>query len=107
MNLMLVNNQKYARDDVVTFKLVNGDEIVAKIVEDTEDYYTIYKPTTVMPSQQGIGLIQSVFTAELEKTMLLHKQHVMLTAPAVDDIVKHYIKTTTGIETVSAGKIIT
>ena len=48
---MLVTN-KYAKDDIVSFKLVNGDEIVGRIVDETSDNYTINKPCTVMPSQQ-------------------------------------------------------
>lgn len=104
---MLVNNQRYNKDDVVTFKVVNGDEIVAKIVEETETEYVIYKPTTVVPSPQGMGLIQSMFTCEVEKNIKLDKMHVIMSAPTISDVVKHYIKTTTGIETVSGGGIIT
>jgi hypothetical protein len=97
----------YSKDTVVSFKLVNGDEIVAKIVEETHDGFTISKPTTVMPSQQGLGLIQSLFTTDLNKSIRLDKQHVMMHAPTVKDIENHYIKTTTGIEPVSPGGIIT
>ena len=103
---MLVTN-KYDKDTTVSFKLVNGDEIVAKIVEETDDAYIVSKPTTVMPSQQGLGLIQSLFTTDLNKNITLDKHHVMMHAPTVKDVENHYIKTTTGIEPVSKGGIIT
>lgn len=103
---MLVNN-KYEKDQVVTFKIVNGDEIVARIVEESQDGFTISKPTTVMPSQQGLGLMQSLFTSDLNKNITLSKNHVMMHAPTVKDVENHYIKTTTGIEPVSKGGIIT
>ena len=103
---MLVTN-KYAEDDIVTFKIVNGDEIVAKIVEESDDALTVMKPCTVMPSQQGLGLLQSLFTSDLNKSIRLEKRHVMMHAPTVKDVQNHYIKTTTGIEPVSAGSIIT
>ncbi len=103
---MLVTN-KYAEDDIVTFKIVNGDEIVAKIVEESDDAFTVMKPCTVMPSQQGLGLLQSLFTSELNKSIRLEKRHVMMHAPTVKDVQNHYIKTTTGIEPVSKGGIIT
>ena len=103
---MLVTN-KYAEDDIVTFKIVNGDEIVAKIVEESDDAFTVMKPCTVMPSQQGLGLLQSLFTSDLNKSIRLEKRHVMMHAPTVKDVQNHYIKTTTGIEPVSAGSIIT
>lgn len=103
---MLVTN-KYDKDTIVSFKLVNGDEIVAKIVDEDDTTFTISKPTTVMPSQQGLGLMQSLFTSDLNKTIKLNKSHVMLHAPTIKDVENHYIKTTTGIETVTKGGIIT
>jgi len=103
---VLVTN-KYAKDDIVSFKLVNGDEIVGRIVDETSDNYTINKPCTVMPSQQGLGLIQSLFTGDLNKTVALEKKHVMMHAPTIRDVENHYIKTTTGIEPVTKGSIIT
>ena len=103
---MLVTN-KYDQDDIVTFKIVNGDEIVAKIVEESDDAFTVIKPCTVMPSQQGLGLLQSLFTSDLNKSIRLEKRHVMMHATTVKDVHNHYIKTTTGIEPVSAGGIIT
>ena len=103
---MLVTN-KYNQDDIVTFKIVNGEEIVAKIVEESDDAFTVMKPCTVMPSQQGLGLLQSLFTSDLNKSIRLEKRHVMMHAPTINDVQNHYIKTTTGIEPVSKGGIIT
>lgn len=104
--MLLQNQNKFDKDDVVSFKLVNGDEVVAKIVEENMTGYIINRPCTVIPSAQGIGLLQSMFTGKTDKDIMLGKQHVMLAAPTIDDIVRHYIKTTTGIEPVTRGSII-
>lgn len=103
---MLVSN-KYKKGDIVSFKLVNGDEIVAKVVDETDDSYTISKPTTVIPSAQGIGLVQSLFTGELESSIPLEKHHIMMHTKSVEEIKNYYIQTTTGIQPVSQGGIIT
>ena len=103
---MLVTN-RYDKDQTVSFKLVNGDEIVAKVVEETNDGFVINKPTTVMPSQKGLGLIQSLFTSDVDKNIILDKKHVMMHSPTIKDVENHYIKTTTGIEPVTPGGIIT
>ena len=50
---MLVNKQKYEKDEVVTFKMANGDEIVAKIISEDENEYILSKPTVVIPTQTG------------------------------------------------------
>ena len=103
----MLESNVYKKDQIVSFKLVNGDEIVAKDVEETHDKFTISKPCTVMPSQQGIGLLQSLFTSDLNNTVSLQKSHVMLHSPTIVEMEKHYITTTTGIEPVTAGRIIT
>ena len=97
----------YSKDTVVSFKIVNGDEIVAKIVEETHDGFVISKPTTVMPSQKGLALMQSLFTSDVNKNITLDKRHVMMHSPTVKDVEDYYIQTTTGIQPVSAGGIIT
>lgn len=104
---MLVNNNKYDKDTVVTFKLVNGDEIVAKIVEDLDSIYKVSKPCTVMPSQKGIGLIQSLFTSNLDELINLDKKHVMIHSKTAKEVENYYIQTTTGIQPAGAGGIIT
>ena len=103
---MLIN-KKYDADTIVSFKIVNGDELVAKVVEETDEAFLISKPCTVMPSPQGLGLMQSIFTSELNNSVVLHKSHVMLHAVTADQIKNHYIQTTTGIQPVSNGGIIT
>jgi len=103
---MLVS-KKYAEGDIVSFKLVNGDEIVARIGSEDNDGYQIEKPCTVIPSPQGMGLVQSLFTADADAKILLSKIHIIMSAPSIDAMQKHYIKTTTGIEPVTRGSIIT
>lgn len=97
----------YDEGDIVSFKLVTGDEVVARIVDAGPDGFKISKPCTVMPGPQGIGLIQSLFTADADASVILAKEHVIMHAPSIDQMQKHYIKTTTGIEPVTRGSILT
>lgn len=104
---MLISNQKFAVGDIVSFKLVNGDEIVAKIVEETDGFYKISAPCTVVPSPQGLGLIQSLFSANEKAVMNLNKNHVMLCTESLEQMKSHYLKTTTGIDIIPKQGIIT
>ena len=103
---MLTTNG-YNKDTIVSLKLVNGDEVVAKVLEDTATHFVVSKPCTVIPSPKGMGLVQSLFTSDLNKSISLDKQHVMLHAATVKEVEDHYIQTTTGIQPASAGGIIT
>jgi hypothetical protein len=104
---MLVSKD-YVEKDIVSFKLVNGDEIVARIAAPaTSAGYIIEKPCTVVPAQGGIALIQSLFSAEINNNIELKFTHVMMHSPTTRGIADHYIQVTTGIQTVNKGGIIT
>ena len=96
---MLIEIEKgISEGDIVAFKLTNGDEIIAKFISESDSGYKVNRPCTVVPSQQGIGLIQSLFTADINN-VTLQKIHVMFYAKVVDKIESHYIRTVTGIQT--------
>ena len=103
---MLVSNQKYANGDVVSFKMVTGDEIIAKVLEQTDEGFSVSAPCTVMPSQQGLGLMQSLFSAKEDVKIFLSKNHVMFHAESIEQMRVHYIKTTTGVDVIAKPGII-
>ena len=105
--IQLLTNKPYEKDAIISFKLVNGDEIVAKVVEETDTKYIVSKPCTVVPSAKGLGLIQSLFTSDLNKSISIDKSHVMLHSATIKDVEDYYIQTTTGITPATAGGIIT
>jgi hypothetical protein len=104
---MLINKSRVSEGDIVAFKIVNGDEIVGKLVHEDLDSFEIDRPCTVVPSQQGIGLIQSIFTADPKITINISKSHVIMHAPVIPQMESHYISTTTGIQQMPKGSIIT
>jgi len=97
----------YDAGSIVCFKLINGDETIAKLVEETAEAFVLSKPCTVVPSAQGLGLMQSLFSADINTNITLSKAHVIMHSPVVDKIENHYIQTTTGIQPVTKGGIIT
>ena len=97
---MLIQKSKLEEGDIGTFKMVNGDEIVAKIVNKYDDGYTLSAPCAVMPGAKGVGLIQSLFTADPDQNVEVKFIHIMMQAPTVEEMKKHYIKITSGIQLV-------
>lgn len=103
---MLISNNKYDEGDIVSFKLVNGDEIVAKVVNQDSGSWELSRPCTVLPSPKGIGLVQSLFTADQNKNISIKDQHVMMHSLCVKEIANHYFEVTTGIKPVTSGSIV-
>lgn len=101
---MLIN-KGYGAGDIVCFKIVTGDELVAKIVEVVTDGFVVSRPCTIIPSQQGLGLMQSLISADINTNVTLKNEHILMHGPVIKDIENHYIRTTTGIEPASKGII--
>jgi hypothetical protein len=84
--------------EVITLKLTSGEEIVAKLEEETPTYYKLSKPMVIGMGQQGPGLMPYLFTVNPEKDIKLLKQTVTV-AEATDKVfADQFIQSTTGIK---------
>lgn len=86
------------KGEVVTLKLMSGEEIVGKLVEETSTYYKLSKPLTLSMNQQGIGMIPFTFTGNPDKDYIIHTSAVITITNTVKDFADQYIKGTTGLE---------
>lgn len=93
--------------DLATFKLANGDEIVARVEELLEGPgdYRVSNPMTVVPSQQGVALFPSLITAKDKPTVILQRHHILMSAVTTSELENHYTQLVTGIVTAPAGII--
>jgi hypothetical protein len=86
--------------EVITLKLTSGEEIVAKLVEETNDYYKLSKPMVIGMGQQGPGLMPYLFTVHPDKEVKLQKKTVTV-AEATDTVfAKQFLESTSGIKLV-------
>jgi len=97
---------KVELDQIYTMKIANGDELVAKITAEDDTTYTITRPLTVVPSQQGIQMIFALFTANPDKNVTINKSQVSLIAVSRDEVQDSYTEATTGIKPVRNSKIL-
>ena len=97
---------KLELDQVYTFKIANGDELIAKITAEDDTTYTISRPLTVVPGREGIQMIFSLFTANPDKTVTINKAQISLLAASRDEVQDSYTEATTGIKPVRNSKIL-
>ena len=90
-----MNNIK--ANEVYTFKLTSGEELIAKVTDSDDNFVYINEPLSVAPGPQGMGLIQSVFTSEEGARVTLNIKNVTMFADTAESIKQKYIETTTGI----------
>jgi hypothetical protein len=85
-----------ASGDVVSLKLVNGDEIIARLESDDDKGITITKPLAITAGPQGLGMIPWVFLGNKE-TFTLKREHVFVVVPSKKEAADQYMQGTTGI----------
>jgi hypothetical protein len=83
-----------------TMRMGYGEEIVAKITAFDSSTLTLSKPVAVVPGQQGIQLMNSLFTADPEAEVTVNRSSVAMIAPVREDVGDSYLEATTGIKPV-------
>ncbi len=81
-----------------TFKLNSGEELIAKVLEISENNIKISDPVSIAPAQNGMQMIPSMFTAEPGSSVTLNTTSVAMYAETEDGIKMKYIEATTGIK---------
>lgn len=83
--------------EVVTIKLTSGEEIVAKLVEETNSHYKLSKPLVLSMGPKGIGMVPYLFTVSPDKDISLSKSTVTVIAASDKEFSNQYLQGTTGI----------
>jgi len=83
-----------------TMRMGYGEEIVAKVTAFDSSTLTLSKPVAVVPGQQGIQLMNSLFTADPEADVTVNRSSVAMIAPVREDVGDSYLEATTGIKPV-------
>jgi hypothetical protein len=85
-------------NEVYTFKLMSGEEVIGKITEIGDKYICLNEPLSVAPSAQGMGLVPSVFTSEANAPVRLNINNITMYTDTAEPVKVKYIETTTGIK---------
>jgi len=85
-------------NQVYTFKLNSGEELIAKVLSDDATSVVIGDPVSVAPGAKGMGLMPSMFTADPDSETRLNKSAVTIYALTEDSVKMKYIEATTGIQ---------
>jgi hypothetical protein len=83
---------------VYTFKLNSGEELIAKVIQAGGEFIQIEEPVSIAPTQQGMQMIPSVFTANPKAEFKLNTSSVAIYAETDDSVRMKYLEATIGIK---------
>jgi hypothetical protein len=93
-----MNLQGLQVDEIYTFVLNSGVEMVAKVMAVNDTNILVSDPVSVMPSQGGVGLMPSLFTGKMHSNLTLNTNSVTLVGDTDESVKTKYIEATTGIK---------
>ena len=83
--------------EVITLKLTSGEELVARLVEEGDDFYKLSKPSVIGMSPKGPALMPYLFTVNPDTEIKLQKSTVTVAEATDEQFAKQFIESTTGI----------
>lgn len=93
---MLLMKKAIVAGTVVSLKLVNGDEIIARFDEESDQGVKITKPLAITIGAQGLGMIPWMFLGD-QDTFTLKHEHIFAMVVSKKDAADQYMEGTTGI----------
>lgn len=98
---------KLKPDTVVGFRLMTGEEIIARVVEQHASYFILAKPITIVQDHTGQMGFQSVpMLVDFEKNVTVQKHGIMMEFTPEAGIIEAY-KAETGMIITPNKEIIT
>lgn len=87
----------YKANDVVSIKLTSGEEIVARLVEESTNTVTLSKPLSLTATQTGIGLAPFMFTIDQDSKIKVNNTAIIAITKTQKETASQYLESTTGI----------
>jgi hypothetical protein len=86
--------------EVVSLKLFSGEEIIARLDEQTDTELKLSRPMVIAMGPNGPGLIPFMFTAGTQKSVPVSRRAVSVITASDKQFADQYISSTTGIQMV-------
>lgn len=87
------------RNDIVTLKLLTGEEVIANFEKEVDGVITISKPLVIAANGEGMGLIPWVMSA-MPTSIPIAKEAIIASMPTAADVAKQYNEITSSIKLV-------
>lgn len=88
----------YKIGDIVSVKLSSGEEMMAKLEDESGSHLTLTKPLILVAAEKGMGLAPFMFTVSPEAKVSLNINNIICVVKSAKDAADTYIQQTTGIK---------
>lgn len=90
MIAMLMSKQA-SKGDIVSFKILNGDELIARIINADGDRFVFEQPMALSITPQGVGVVPWIFLGDNSNVTIV-RSHIFSVVPAKLDAAEQYLE---------------
>jgi len=91
----------FTQGDVVSIKLIGGEEIIARFESESATEFVISKPLAVTFNAQGLGLIPWIFLGEdKNQDIKVRQSAITMVCKPKADAAKQYMESTSNLKLV-------
>jgi hypothetical protein len=94
---MLLINKGLTVGEVVTLKLTSGEELIGKMVEETDTTFKVSRPMVLTLNAKGIGMTPYLFTVNPNSDVSVYKTAIAASIGTDKEIADSYLSETSGI----------
>jgi hypothetical protein len=94
---MLIN-KGISSGEVVTIKVITGEEIIAKYIESTDTGHKVSRPMVLSMTQKGMAMMPMLFTVDPDSDILIQSSAIVMITVTDSDFAKQYTTSVTGIQ---------
>lgn len=87
----------YKTGDIVSLKLITGEELIARLEKEEADKIQLSKPFALVPGQAGLGMMPWVLSVSPDSKITINMSTVILLHKTEEGISKQYVEQTTGL----------
>lgn len=85
-------------NEIITLKIISGEEIVGKLIEENDKAYKLSKPSLINITERGLVLTPYLFSADMDKPIEVFKTGVVAIFVTEKNFADQYIQGTTGLK---------
>ncbi len=94
----MLKTNKFDKNDIITIKLLAGEEVIAKFISDEEDVLVVEKVTTMAANPNGgLALVPWMMSA-LPEQVEINKATIITSSLTAKEIADKFIEATTSIQ---------
>jgi hypothetical protein len=88
---MFIENSRFQPGELINLKLVNGDEIVGRLVDIKNGRHELNRPCIVITTNEGLGVLQAMFGLDPDAENLTYKEeHIVTMCHTHPKMAEHY-----------------